>query len=267
MSAAKGPTKGSPRATRSKAKSRRAGDRAAIAQPMARVRRMETGKAQVPPTRKGSKSRDNLKAAALRALEDKGYRNLRLTDIAKEAKVNISLVYHYFHDKADLVYEALRDVVNVRAVIDSDDNRPHDPFMSLFYANKLFADFYHSRPGLIRSLVHFDEEHPQFHSLYSDINRNWCTRIAQTIQKRCPDADLTQPEAIALAYAMGSMVDKFLFELYVERNVDLATALPTTEHTTYFLTILWYRALYLKNPSTAELGPFKKLSKLKLTLS
>ncbi len=218
-----------------------------------------------PPTRKGTQSRDKLKAAALRALEIHGYRNLRLTDIAREANVNISLVYHYFRDKSALVFEALREVVDVRRVIESDPGRPHEPFAALHYANKLFADFYRKHPGLIRALIHFDEEHPEFHELYARVNREWCERIAMTIQKRCPDAGLTDGEALATAYAISGLVEKFLFEYYVERNPALRPVFKDTDEVARFLAILWYRAIYLQNPDPSDLGPHAKFARLALS--
>ncbi len=240
---------------------RRAGVVARLKRP-----RRTLAKASVPPTRKGSKSRDNLKAAALRALEHKGYRALRLNDIAKEADVNISLVYHYFHDKADLVFQALRDVIDIRTAIEGDPARPHEPFAALYHANLLFASFYRDHPGLIRALVHFDEEHPEFHDLYSRVNRDWNQRIAETIRRRCPDAMLSDGEALAVAFAVGGMVDKFLFEVYVERNPVLLAELPTPEDVARFLTFMWFRAIYLRNPSTADIGKFGKLARMALSV-
>lgn len=243
----------------------KASTRAGVVPRVAGAGRKDAAKAPLPPTRKGSRTRDKLKAAALRALEVNGYRSLRLTDIAREAKVNISLVYHYFQDKSDLVFEALRDVVSIRQVIEADESRPHEPFAALFYANKRFADFYKTRPGIVRSLVHFDEENPEFHALYAEVNHTWMERIAETMQKRSGGHTLTETEALSVAYALGNMVEKFLFDLYVDRNPKLAAAFPTTDDAARFLAILWYRALYLQNPATADLANFEKFSAFRLT--
>ena len=215
-------------------------------------------------TAKGTRRRDNLKAAALAALEKKGYRALRLTDVAREAGVNISLVYHYFTDKAELVFEALRDVVDTSRVMRDREDRPRDPFEALFDANRIFAEFYRDHPGLMRAIVHFDEENPEFHKLYSQGNREWTARIAGNIAKRCPKADFTEAEATTLAYALGGMGDKFLFELYVERVPELVQEFDSVEKAARFLAIMWYRALYLENPPPKEMAGFDKIEKLRL---
>ena len=144
--------------------------------------------------------------------------------------------------------------------------RPHEPFAALYNANLLFATFYRDHPGLIRALVHFDEEHPEFHDLYSRVNRDWNQRIAETIHRRCPDANLSEGEAISVAFAVGGMVDKFLFEIYVERNPALLADLPTPEDTARFLTIMWFRAVYVRNPSAADLGKFGNLARMTLSV-
>ena len=217
-------------------------------------------------TAKGVRRRENLKAAALVALEKKGYRALRLTDIAREAGVNISLVYHYFTDKAELVFDALRDMVDMGRVQGDGENRPRDPFEALLHANRMFAEFYRDHPGLMRAIVHFDEEHPEFHDLYSQGNRDWMARIAGNIAKRCPDAGLSESEATALAYAIGGMVDKFLFELYVERLPELVREFDNVDQAARFLSIIWYRALYLENPPADVMAGFDKIGKLRLPI-
>lgn len=228
-------------------------------------RRRESGTPKAPPTRKGSRSRENLKAAALKALERSGYRSLRLTDIAEEAGVNISLVYHYFQDKAHLVFEALKDVINIRGAVEGDENRPHDAFNAVYHANLLFAKFYREHPGLVRAVEHFDEEHPEFHDIYSRASNDWNHRIAETIARRFVDAGVSERDAVAVAFALGGMVDKFLFETFVERNPSLLNILPTPEDAARMLAVLWHRALYLKNPSEEEMGRFASLAHLGAT--
>ncbi|MDA5194807.1 TetR/AcrR family transcriptional regulator [Govanella unica] len=243
----------------------KAGKRAGLVTRIVNPARKLTVKTPLPPTRKGSRTREKLKEAALRALEHKGYRSLRLTDIALEADVNISLVYHYFNDKADLVFEALRDMVSIRRHFEADPTRPHEPFAALYYANKRFADFYQAHPGLIRSLLHFDEDNPKFHDLYSEVNQDWMTHIADNIRKRAVAVNLSEPEAFAIAYALGGLVEKFLFDLYVERNPALMSEFTSTSDAARFLAILWFRALYLANPTEAELAKFTKFDKLHVT--
>lgn len=226
-----------------------------------KTRRPKTAPKQ-PPTRKGSRSRENLKAAALRALERIGYRSLRLADIAEEAGVNISLVYHYYQDKAHLVFESLRDVVDIRGRVEDDPKRPRDPFNAIYHANLLFAKFYRDHPGLVRAVQHFNEEHPEFYSIYSRAWNDWNHRIGETIARRFENTELSEDEAVAVAFALGGMVDKFLFETFVERKPSLLAIFPQPEDAARMLAVMWYRALYLKNPDAEEVGRFTGIASM-----
>jgi TetR/AcrR family transcriptional regulator, ethionamide resistance regulator len=243
------------------------GRRAAVA-PRSRSERRNavSRKPSSPSTQRGAKTRDRLKEAAARVLERIGYRAMRLTDIAAEADVNVSLFYHYFNSKADITYEILAELVDPLTLPDAEAPKPppKDPFDTLVDANLSVTQHYASRPGLMRCLVHLDEEEPKFSALYRRINATWNQRVARDIAKRCPDAGVSERECLLIAYALGGMVDNFLFETYVDRNPLLLEALPQPEDSAVFLAILWYRALYLRNPPTEKMGRFKALAQLQL---
>ncbi len=48
--------------------------------------------------------RGQILSVALRLFYDKGYKNTSMTDIAKEAKISKGLIYHYFKNKAELLF-------------------------------------------------------------------------------------------------------------------------------------------------------------------
>ena len=60
-----------------------------------------------------------------------------------------------------------------------------------------------------------------------------------------------------VAYALGGMLDSFLFEMYVDGNPLLQQAFRGTHEVALFLAILWYRQIYLRNPPTERLGEFQ----------
>ena len=55
----------------------------------------------LPTTNRGKATREKLKAALSALLERKAYEEIRLKDIAAEADVPVSLIYHYFQSKVD----------------------------------------------------------------------------------------------------------------------------------------------------------------------
>jgi hypothetical protein len=57
--------------------------------------------------------------------------------------------------------------------------------------------------------------------------------------------------SMSIAYALGSMIDGLLNEIYVHRNPELGKLLKTPAHSAELLAAIWYRALYLENPPVA----------------
>lgn len=209
--------------------------------------------------------RDRLKLAAATVLERIGYRAMRLADIAEEADVNVSLFYHYFSSKADITREILTELLDSRiasGVVASE--KSHDTFDIIVEANLLTVETYASTPGLMRCLLHFDEEEAEFSRLYRKVSLDWNRRVARAIAKRCPDATLSDAQRLMIAYALGGMIDNFLFEMYVDRNSLVVESFKNTREVAVFLAILWFRALYCADPPADKLGAFKGFLQLRL---
>jgi TetR/AcrR family transcriptional regulator, ethionamide resistance regulator len=239
--------------------------RAAVASSRSSRRNAVSRKPSSPSTQRGSKTRDRLKEAAARVLERIGYRAMRLTDIAAEADVNVSLFYHYFNSKAEITYEILSELLEPQTPRVAETPKPvKDPFDAIVDANLAVVQLYATKPGLMRCLMHLDEEEPRFSALYRRVNATWNRRVAQDMAKRFPEAGLSEQDYLLVAYSLGAMVDAFLFEMYVDRNPALLEALPRPEDAAVFLAILWYRALYLCNPPADKLGRFQRFDELQL---
>jgi len=240
--------------------------RAAVAPAGRAGRRNAVDEKPAPPiTVRGNRTRDRLKDAAARVLERVGYRAMRLADIAEEADVNVSLFYHYFSGKADITSEILTELLDSRLTTGEEaGERTRDAFDTIVEANLITVETYAHTPGLMRCLLHFDEEEAEFSRLYRKVSLDWNRRVARAIAKRCPDAPLSESQRLMIAYALGGMVDNFLFEMYVDRNQLLVDAFKTTRDVAVFLAILWFRALYCTDPPAEKLGAFRGISELRL---
>jgi AcrR family transcriptional regulator len=191
---------------------------------------------------------------------------MRLADIAAEADVNVSLFYHYFSSKADITHEILRELLDKRVARGQQTRRPSsDPFDVIVSANLVTVETYASTPGLMRCLLHFDEDEAEFSKLYRRVSLDWNRLVARAIAKRCPDSPLSEGQRLMIAYALGGMVDNFLFEMYVDRNSLLQKAFKSPREVAVFLAILWYRALYLCNPPPDKLGACRAYAEVRLS--
>jgi TetR/AcrR family transcriptional regulator, ethionamide resistance regulator len=220
-----------------------------------------------PSTARGREKREQIKAAAARVLERIGYRNMRLADIAVEAGVPMSLLYHYFSGTAQITDEVLTDLL-AQVISEATERRAaaKDAFGAIVTANQTMVEAYARSPGLMRCLLHFDEDAPGFSKLYRAESHNWNLRVARNILGRFPNENLGINHALLMAYALGGMFDSFLFELYVDRNPALTNALPDTNRVATFLAIVWYRSLYLRNPPEEYLVEFEWFKSLSDTV-
>jgi TetR/AcrR family transcriptional regulator, ethionamide resistance regulator len=212
-----------------------------------------------PTTKRGVATRERLKKAAILVLERQGYRNMRLQDVAEEAGVNFSLFYHYFSGKAELTHEILTEFVDSFVSVETRQMPRSDPFSAIYFANKIMAARYENSPGLMRCLVHFDEEESRFSDIFRSVTLDWHKKIAKSMHARFPDIPGDGHTLLMVAYALGGMIDNFLFDRFVDRNPVLVEAFPDSSSVAHFLSIMWYRAVYLTNPETDQLQNFASL--------
>lgn len=239
--------------------------RAAVAPKKPKRRNAVIREAVAPSTPRGIRTRDKIKEAATTVLERIGYRAMRLQDIADEAGVNVSLLYRYFTGKPDITREILEDILEDRGrIARAPTEQRADPFDAIVQANEAIADVYSTTPGLMRCLLQLDEDEADFSSLYRRISLDWNRRVARDIARRFSSATLSDDERLMIAYALGGLVDDFLFEMYVDRNPLFPGVFQSSREVALFLAVIWYRALYLENPPEEKLGKFRGFVGLQL---
>ena len=217
----------------------------------------------LPTTNRGKATREKLKAALSTLLEDKAFEEIRLKDIAAEADVPVSLIYHYFQSKVDITYEVLAHLLDSFSA--EVETRPNDnrSGTTIHYANQRMVALYSRNPGAMRCLLQVHEGMAPFAKMWREYSHDWNRRIAASIRKQFPEAFDSDSKYISLAYALSGTADSFLFEYFVQKNPELRKAYPAHEDIAAFLTTLWHRALYLCNPRTEilrSLSGFELLS-------
>ena len=210
------------------------------------------------------KRRIQIKEAVSAVLERKGFRAMKLLDVAEEAKIAPGLFYHYFPDLRVAACEVLSEFIASLASEMASLERTEDRFLSVYRPTLIWARAYHNHPGLMRCLVQAADEIPEFELLWHETNASWTKKIARSITRQFPDAKIGGHASLVIAYALGSMIDGLLNEAYVHSNADLKKLLKTPEHAAELLAAVWYRALFMTNPPTALLKKTLKLESLVL---
>ena len=196
--------------------------------------------------RKGERTRDRLKAAAARQLEEVGYRELRVTDINERAGVSNALFYIYFNNKEEITHEVLTEFVETL--------KPATPrvgssgiFDTIYRGNLGYARVFAANPGLMRCLLQFGDEAPEFSRIWHDWNDAWTDRTLRALAKESPST-FDGAEVLTAVAALGLMVDGLLRLVYVEQHARVGAAVAEMgaqpEALAAFLTRLWCRALF-----------------------
>jgi TetR/AcrR family transcriptional regulator, transcriptional repressor for nem operon len=206
-------------------------------------------RAAAPGKRKGARTRDGLKAAAAKLLGTIGYRDLRVSDINEEAGVSNALFYVYFKNKQEITQEVLTEFIET-LVPETPGNAPHPATTveAIYLGNLGYTRVFAANPGLMRCLIQFGDEIPEFGKLWSDWNDRWHDRTLRAIKRRDSASIASADDVFASVCALGMMVDGMLRLLYVERNARALKAAnevgDTPDAIAIFLTRLWYRALF-----------------------
>lgn len=204
------------------------------------------------PSARAQKRRGLIKQAVAAVLERTGYRAMKVTDVAAEAGIAVGLFYHYFPDLCAATCEVLTDLVDELSARLDELPKTEDRYQAVYRPTLLWAQTYEQHPGLMRCLVQVADEVPEFEALWLKTNDAWTRRIARSIARQFPSAALGERMSLSIAYALGSMIDGLLNEIYVHRNPELGKLLKTPAHSAELLAAIWYRALYLENPSVAD---------------
>lgn len=209
--------------------------------------------------RKGERTRDRLTAAAARQLETVGYRDLRVTDINEEAGVSNALFYVYFKNKQEITHEVLEGFLKLLGTQQSPERPPSTSLAERLYRGNLdYCRCFIANPGLMRCLIQFGDEIPEFGRLWSDWNDRWIQRAMNALAKDEPALNSTEELRLAIS-GLGLMVDGLLRQIFVEGHGVLRSSADSLgrnpEALALFLTRLWYRALYCRELDDFPIEP------------
>jgi len=220
--------------------------------------------------RKGERTRDRIRLAAIELLNEVGYRDMKVSDVCERAEVTPPVLYLYFENKQALTEEVLREFLDEFMTRSGSGGSAgayaRTPYEAIYEANLLWIALARANTGLIRCLLQVADEIPAFAVLFNDANHRWYARIATSVTNRFPAAR-DEADAVRLAvYALGGMMDELVRRLFAARDPHLEglvnAVAASDEDLAAFLSILWHRALYRSDPPDLEDGaPLLKLAK------
>ena len=197
---------------------------------------------------KGERTLIRLKIGVVKALESAPYQTLTMSQIAREAGLSYGLFYHYFKDKEAAVLEVLGDFLRHTEQAYAAIHMGEDPYGSLYLPNLFYLDVNRRNPGVTRACLTVSEEVGSFREQWIGVVDRWHRRMAEAIRRHQHDSDALQPDAELVAYALGGMIDQLCRQAYAQKNPFLTRLVRSTEELAEVISILWYRAIYARDP-------------------
>lgn len=210
---------------------------------------------QAAPQRKGEITRDRIRLAAVDLLNELGYRDLKVSDICRRARVTTPVLYLYFDGKEALAQDVLREFL-AEFSVSTQGETGRTPYQAIYDANLRWLKSARANAGLMRCLLELSDETPEFARLFASASNDWYLRIAQSVVHRFPAAAADEAQIHLLVQALGGMMDEFSRRLFASRDANLAALVrkvaPQDEALAGLLTGIWYRALYATDPPDAD---------------
>lgn len=194
---------------------------------------------------RGRVSRAKLKSAARELLNERGFRSLRVQDIAERANVANGLFYHYFHDLREIVAEIARDFfaeVLEDQQPELDDQHHYDwIFGKLRSAVERFA----RNPGILACLFGLAGDYEEFDQIWKENAHAWNLSLANYLKTRAGMDDVNTER---MAFMLGAMTEGVIYQALIRRTEDLLEFGGKPEDIADVLAVMCYRAVFLENP-------------------
>ncbi|MES2054956.1 MAG: TetR/AcrR family transcriptional regulator [Pseudomonadota bacterium] len=213
--------------------------------------------ASAPPPTKGQRTRERLKIAAARVLEQKGYHALRIADVAEAAEVAEGSFYVYFRDKTEITLAVLTSLLDDFFSINLTNQSDTGPFDTIRRSNRRWLAICRNNSGLMRCMLQVGDADPEFAQMAQNGNRRWYERIAASVTRRYPEGALSEPLVLLVAYMLGAIMDDLARKLVVYPDEGLLALLKQFDAddnaAADAASVLWMKILYPGVPIDAEL--------------
>ncbi len=209
------------------------------------------------------RTKEQLKAAVTRMLDNVGYHNIRIAALCDEAKVAKGTFYIYFEDKEHITAEVLKEYCDIQLQLVPDLYRVDNAYDSLHRINLWFAKSFVENIGMHRSLMQLSEELPRIRDIWGPFITSIVDTYIRDILRRS-GVEIKYELALLSIFSLGGMLDQALYAIHaVHRAPEFERVAASVEQLVETVSVLQYRSIYLKNPEENKLKFANEILKLK----
>jgi len=219
------------------------------------IEHLETRLADDPPKQKGQRTRERLKIATARVLEQKGYHAMRVTDVTDCGEVAEGSFYVYFKDKTDAALTVLTSLLEDFFPLHMEQPRERTPFDAIRFANRRWIALCRANPGLMRCILQLGDEAPEFARLAQKTNQSWYRRVTQSVTRQ--REGLEDGAVLMMVYLLGAMMDELVRKLIIYPDSDFLDLIEAVKANDDIISdaasVVWLRVLYPDAPPPISL--------------
>ncbi len=199
-------------------------------------------RAAVRPIRKGERTQALLRWATVVVLEEKRPAEVSIELIAERAGVSRAAFYQYFESGMAVIGDVLLEFQ--RSLISRMDAVPRGPdaYATIVATHRMYVPYYAVNAALIEAIRELHGTMPELYAEKDAVNELWAQRIAASAARA--RRAKTTPRLLLEVYALQSMVDDLLRQIYVLGNPNIVSLAPDQETLIMSISDLWHRALY-----------------------
>lgn len=202
----------------------------------------------MPPSRKADRTREALKIATAKALEEIGFNQLRVIDITQRAGMSEGVFYNYFDDKLEVCRSVLVDFMHYIPTQRQFPVGGRTRFDAICSANVAWFACARANSELVRCVFQIQDADSEFARTNQRVGRDWHVFVLKKIIEQYPEGVVDSVALEILLYALSGMVDEFIRRLWVSPTPDLTELLKKANVTDFdlaeMLAIVWHRAIY-----------------------
>jgi AcrR family transcriptional regulator len=198
-----------------------------------------------------------LKEATRAALNERGFRSLRVQDVTARAGLASGLFYRYFRDLGAAVSEVCAAVFDellqqTRGLTDFSD-----PYAWIYRTHLATVGVFARNPGVLACFFGLAADYPEFDAIWKRNAHDWNLQVAGFLQEV---AGFTKPSAERMGFVLGAMTEGVIYQELIRHTEDLVKLGRRPEDIAEVISVMWYRAIFLRDPPTDRLrAPGRKV--------
>ncbi|WP_181160060.1 TetR/AcrR family transcriptional regulator [Sandaracinobacter neustonicus] len=214
---------------------------------------LETKLEQAGKIPKRDRTRERLRIAAVRVLDERGYHTMRAIDVTEAAGLAEGSFYVYFKSKLDISVDILQSYFLEFLSLAAASDRGMGRLEAIQAVNRRWLQVAAANPGITRCVLQTSSEVPEIAELVTRFDRVWNERVLAGAERR-GGAEVS----LLAVHMLGGMMDEITRRLLVYPDPQLVAKVQDVgadlDAVADAASAVWHRILYPGLPLDAELS-------------